>query len=194
MAYLDMTNSSHQCPSTLRVCTDLGVRFCAVGELDRSCSTVLYDTIGLRYSQVCGMVTGYPARTISGLVRGPQTNIDSIYVDGVSLTHGNNPRQHIWTFIAQENCGSTCNPLPFMEDDYFCDAFVEVRRGAFVVENPLWDGEDCGDRGCCTFNNPPWFYRQLSQPTTDNIEMRVCRDQNRDDEDISVDTVEIYVQ
>jgi len=24
--------------------------------------------------------------------------IDDVYVDGISLTHGSSPRQHIWTF------------------------------------------------------------------------------------------------
>ncbi len=28
---------------------------------------------------------------------------------------------------------------------------------------------------CCRFNFPPWFYKQLPQPTNDDIEMR-CRD------------------
>ena len=36
----------------------------------------------------------------SGNGRGVDLNIDSNYVDGVSLTHGSNPRQHIWTFAA----------------------------------------------------------------------------------------------
>ena len=51
----------------------------------------------------------------------------------------------------------------------------------------LWDGADCL---CC--NNPPWFYKQLPQPTTDDIEMRVCKDGS--DENIAITEIEIYVQ
>ena len=44
---------------------------------------------------------------------------------------------------------------------------------------------------CCSFNSPPWFYRQLQQPTTDDIEMRVCRDQERNYEDIQIQVTAI---
>ena len=37
------------------------------------------------------------------------------------------------------------------------------------------------------------FYRQLSESTTDNIEMRVCRDERRSNEDIFISFVELYV-
>ena len=47
---------------------------------------------------------------------------------------------------------------------------------------------------CASSSNPPWFYRQLSEHTTDNIEMRVCRDQPRSDEDIAIQAYEIYIQ
>jgi hypothetical protein len=43
-----------------------------------------------------------------------------------------------------------------------------------------------------TFNNPPWFFRELPQPTTDDIEMRGCRDQEAGSEDIAIESVEIY--
>ena len=47
---------------------------------------------------------------------------------------------------------------------------------------------------CCSWNTPPWFMKQLSCPTSDDIEMRLCSDQNRNDEDITVESLEIYVQ
>ena len=45
----------------------------------------------------------------------------------------------------------------------------------------------------CTLNNPPWFYKELPQSTTDDVEMRVCRDQDIADEDIRVELVDIYI-
>lgn len=47
---------------------------------------------------------------------------------------------------------------------------------------------------CCSFNTPPWFYKQLSEPIIDDIEMRVCRNEAAQDEDIAIEMVEIYVQ
>ena len=36
--------------------------------------------------------------------------------------------------------------------------------------------------------------KTLPQPTTDDIEMSVCRNEGRDNKDIAIETVEIYVQ
>ena len=66
------------------------------------------------------------------------------------------------------------DPPPFVGEDYFCDAgneeFMTGETG--LQTDPLWDGTDCL---CC--DNPPWFYKLLPQSTTDDIEMRVCRDE-----------------
>ena len=99
----------------------------------------------------------------------------------VSLTHGTSPRKHIWTFAAaldrsfdereSENsylpnfcpCQTNSEPPPFVGENYFCDAgneeFMTGESG--LQPKPLWDGTDCL---CC--DNPPWFYKQLPQPTT----------------------------
>ena len=58
-----------------------------------------------------------------------------------------------------------------------------------------WDGEGCGQfNTCCSWNTPPWFMKQLPSPTSDDIEMRLCSDQNRVNEDITVESLEIYIQ
>ena len=45
-----------------------------------------------------------------------------------------------------------------------------------------------------TFNNPPWFSKQLPSPTTDDIEMRLCVDEATASDDITVEKIELYVQ
>ena len=138
--------------------------------------------------------------------------IDDVYVDGVSLTHGN-PRQHIWTFAAglresramhpESTCPCTGNrgatlPPSFIGSDYFCEAGVIANTPTsptLYSNDPLWDGDGCIDTNpCCSFNNPPWFYKQLPQPTTDNIEMRVCKNEDASNEDVAIEIVEIYIQ
>ncbi len=45
----------------------------------------------------------------------------------------------------------------------------------FYAADPLWDGQDCGPTStCCIFNNPPWFCKQLPQPTNTDLEVRLC--------------------
>ena len=132
-------------------------------------------------------------------------------MDGVSLTRGTS-KQHIWTFAGatsenNENPMSKCScintnissmvphPPSYVGNDYFCDTAVEhtADTSIFYADDPLWDGAGCGPQNtCCSFNNPPWFYKQLPQNTTDDIEMRVCRNQGSDDEDIATEVVEIY--
>ena len=50
----------------------------------------------------------------------------------------------------------------------------------------LWNGDQCVGEA--------WFYRSLDQPTTDDIEMRVCRSQNQFDEDFRINLVELYIR
>ena len=146
-------------------------------------------------------------------MRGSSPGIEGNYVDGISLTHGH-PRHHIWTFAAgldelgashpELNCpctntitASQATPPPdFVDNDYFCDTGAS---GTFSVifyrADPLWDGAGCGPLNtCCSFNNPPWFFKQLSRPTTGDIEMRLCRDQSAGNENIFVEIVDIFIQ
>ena len=61
--------------------------------------------------------------------------------------------------------------------------------------DPLWDGEGCGDTStCCEFNSPPWFCRDLPESTTDDIELRLCSDQDISNEDTGIEIVNIYTQ
>jgi hypothetical protein len=155
---------------------------------------------------VCGRIIGYQFGSPEAYNTGSSIDSNSHYVDGVSLTHGSS-RQHIWTFAAARDevsgycpCSKTSQhflPPAFVGNDYFCDAGSATYAGhIFYADNPLWDGAGCGPQStCCSFNNPPWFYKQLPQPTADDIEMRVCCDYGPDtNEDIAIEVVEIYVQ
>ena len=66
VAYLDMTNTSHQCPSSLHQRTDSNVRSCAVASYGASCSIVWYESHDIQYYQVCGKVHGYRFNTLDG--------------------------------------------------------------------------------------------------------------------------------
>ena len=97
-------------------------------------------------------------------------SIEGAYVDGVSLTHRRNPCHHIWTFTSaqdeSDHQGSSIFVCPctnhqtstvqipnFVGNNYFCDT------------GSLWDGSWCGGSiTCCSFNNPPWFMRDISPP------------------------------
>ena len=143
--------------------------------------------------------------------------MDDPYIDGVSVTHGRSPRQHVWSFVSaayetaisygtQFACSCTNtnfnwqrHTIPsFINNDYFCDtgnAGPGVNVGTYYTDNAIWDGEGCGPtNACCEFNNPPWFCKTLPQPTSDDIELRICSDQSTSNEDTIISLVDIHVQ
>ena len=193
VAELDMTNSSTQCPTGLRSRPNSNIRTCARDLISGGCSSVTFFTSNIEFSRVCGKFRAYQFGETSAF--STSLSIDTHYVDGISLTHGR-PRRHIWTFAAAHDDTSLCpcnnetiQTPGFVGNDYFCDT-GNIRDG-----DPLWDGEGCSAGStCCSFNNPPWFYKQLPQSTTDDIEMRVCRDGYNYNEDVVIETVDIYIQ
>ena len=208
VANINMTNSSHTCPQGLNATTHHPIRVCGININGSGCSSATFEVHGIEYSQVCGKIIGYQDRIPDGF-RSVRQGIDGVYVDGVSLTHGNNPRKHIWTFAAALaeshndcpclNIGPVTVPS-FVGNDYFCDTGTHVLINQFHLEDPLWDGRGCeSPNTCCSFNNPPWFSKQLPSPTTDDIEMRLCANyhhavHNLGDEDVTIETVELFVQ
>ena len=208
IADLDMTNIEQQCPESLSAHIQSGKRLCARKGSRGGCTSVNYPTQGIGYSEVCGKVIGYQYASTNGALRGG--SIDGPYTDGVSLTHGS-PRQHIWTFIsamAEDTrfTNSICHctdrnnqgrsPPWFVGQDYFCDTGNPRWNNVYRFhDDPLWDGAGCGPTNdCCTFHNPPWFYKSLPQGTRDAVEMRICRDSVSSNEDVYIEKVDIYIR
>ena len=192
---LDMNITSHQCPNGLSQRTDGGLRTCVRNVSAAGCSSIFLPTRNVNYSRVCGRITGYQIGTTDDFLLQQSSDINSIYVDGVSLTHGLSPRQHIWTFAAalrRSHCPCQLGHVPpsFVGNDYFCDSGTQEHASpATFYSDPLWNDADCV---CCA--NPPWFHQQLPQPTSDDIEMRVCRSDSNIHEDAAIQVVEIYVR
>ena len=213
VAFLNMTDPNQQCPQAWRELLVSGVRSCArTSTTSASCDSAFYaNTGGNSYSQVCGRVTGYQYCVTDAFGFLLENDTETFYVDGVSITHGS-PRQHVWSFaaaiseISTSNVACPCigdaNPhVPsFVGDDFFCDTGTVAGPGCRDIETdlitdfPLWDGGGCGPTGgCCESNNPPWFCKTLPQPTTDDIEVRICADESLANEDVAVGLIEIYV-
>ena len=178
---LDMTDTATQCPSNLMLNTSGNSRTCIPMNSNAACTSVYYPTT-TPYSQVCGMIKanasgspdGFEKHKFERPMATTNLNVSTNYVDGVSVTHGMDPRFHIWTMAFSINSGDcsceTNRPL-FVASDFFC------------VNH------------CMMPNTPPWFYKQLSDtPTNEDIEMRVCRDEARDNEDIAIEAIEFYIQ
>jgi len=136
-------------------------------------------------------------------------------VDGVSITYGIKwERRHIWTIVgttAERNQGTcdchgtkTSNNAvnripPWVQSDYFCETgTTTAQESVFYPLDPLWDGNGCGSTStCCSYNQPPWFCKQLSETTSENIEVRLLTDavpNLLENEDTPIQSIELYIQ
>ena len=95
VANIDMTNTSQNCPSGLSLTTS-PKRVCDITS-GIGCVSNDFDIHGVQYSHICGRVIGYQKNSLHAFYYHSR-GIDADYVFGVSLTHGQSPRQHIWTF------------------------------------------------------------------------------------------------
>jgi len=212
VASLNTSDPSQQCPGEwiLQTYSSEPRKLCGRGSSGGGCLSAVYSTYGISYNHVCGRVIGY-AYNSPDAFHGPQT-IEDPYVDGVSLTHGSpGARQHIWTFAAGllENLpanfirftcpcvGGTAAPT-FIGNDYFCESGNPgtTITNILYASDPLWDGQGCGSPPCCELSSPPgvtapWFCKQLPQATTDDIEVRICGNEGR--EDTPIELIELYI-
>ena len=211
VANLDMTDSSQQCPNGFILIsrTTAPLRTCGRPG-SPGCVSTIFAIPEPTYTHVCGRVIGYQFG--NAFAFSYAMTIITFYLNGVSITHGN-PKQHIWSFAAARDevttttthiCPCTRPELThtstvqrFVGEDYFCEtgSMSNAAGSTFYNMDPLWDGQGCGGTStCCSFNNPPWFCKQLPQPTTDNIELRLCHTASSTFADIPLEVIELYVR
>ena len=193
VAFLNMTDPSESCPSPWTLFTSGSKRMCfRSNSTGASCDSVMFSVTGDKYSQVCGRIIGYQYGSLHGFwpYHSYTYSINTYYIDGLSITHGQSPRKHVWTFAAgwsEIDNGGSCpcsSPTdqatipPYIGENYFCETGTMSSAGfnTLYPDDPLWDGEGCGpgNRCECTLHSPPWFTAQLVSSTTDDIEVRSC--------------------
>ena len=196
IAYLNNNENPVSCPDGFEVRSDTSSPpLCRRMNTSAGCSSVVYPSNGMSYSQVCGTVRVHPAGTPDGFDTF-DTKSEEDYVDGVSIAYGDSSnRNHIWTYTAAVTVRDStkgCDQCTYMKPsnipgtNFTCNT-AHCSDGDNCFSNTLW-----GNEAQQCFGNET-FYRQLSESTTDNIEMRVCRDQGRIDEDILISFVELLV-
>ena len=210
VAYIDTTRGPGQCPSGLEEHVNSTTNQRACGRsTDVGCSSVTYPAGG-NYTNICGRVRGYQFNSPNAFEGQNGNSINDSYVDGISITRGS-PRQHVWTCAAYWHegylnrylcpCGRTntsdySNVPDFVGRDFYCETAFTAQPGfdRTAWENPLWDGagSTCGTGGqcCATFG---WFHKTVFPSTSDHIEVRWCADQERVNENVLTELVEIWV-
>ena len=145
------------------------------------------------------------------------TTVDGVYVDGVSITLGQ-PRKHVWTYaiglnddfggadpdygLGYFNCPCTkvaaVGTPVFVDNNYYCESGNGaglIVHGTLYTEDVLWDGEQCNPgNSCCDRIGQPWFLRQLPISEKEDLEVRICQDQDEDNEAITVEKLQLFIQ
>ena len=203
-------SAGDECPTGWSKSSHNGISFCRSPSDNPGCYSTTFSTM-MSYTRVCGRIRGYQKGSTDQFIRqktNDNNNINAVYVDGLSITHGS-PRQHIWTYVAGLTghgnrrddcpCASTLGQAPpsLVGSNYYCESGAgnDYNVEIYYLSDPLWDGNGCSSGNtCCSNINLPWFQYQLSQMTEDDIEVRICRDEDFDNEGILIDILELYIQ
>ena len=197
------TSRGDDCPSGWTKITN-PVAVCIAPNNDPGCYSANFSTFGIPYSKVCGMAVGYQKGITDAFTS--DRSINGLYVDGVSITHGN-PRKHLWTYaigrsdrsnIQLRNCPCSVypgrSPPSFVHENYYCESGTVFAGQGYFTDDPVWDGKGCSnENNCCSDLSMPWFYRQIPLTISDDIEIRICRNR-ASDEDILIRELQMYVQ
>lgn len=215
-AYLNMTDRTHNCPAGTYLGSD-PKRLCR-RKIGTGCKSIFFPVHFLPYSRVCGRVIAYQDGTADAFWQYHYDNsvtLDDDFLDGVTISVGY-PRTHVWSFAVSNTeggdgaetiyscpCARTDVPTasvvpPFVEDEYFCEsgaANLWGQVGTLYLDDPVWDGENCPQNStCCQLNNPPWFCKDLGAEFRNDLEVRLCGDEDLGNEDVPLELIELYVQ
>ena len=191
------------CPSPLQLRTFGSNRLCEKNS-GNSCASVTISVDGQSYTQVRGKVAAYAYNTPDAFRRlhGAGSGINDPYVDGISITYGS-PRNHVWTYAASGGTLSayTCPEIgdaitkqpAFVGLDYICVVASKLvaKGGDNLFDVPIFT-----TLGNCVGDCPDdlAFCVTLDESTSDDLELRICTDQSKTDEDIFLKSYDFYIQ
>ena len=180
------------------------------------CSIGFEEPISRPFTRVAGRAVGYQVGApdaFFSILTSRSTDLEGPYVDGLSITYStptNQLNNHIWTFaagITESNTdliGCPCvggrdSSLPaFLQGRYFCESGVPsgvISSPTLFDSDPLWDGEDC-EAQCCTgsFATVPTFCATIEEVEGATIRVRICTDEPTTNENVAIESLEIFIQ
>ena len=208
---LDMTDTTQQCPDSWKKISS--PRPSCEKKSNAPCDSLNIPTGGATYQAICGRFRGYQVGSTDGFKKyndNINTNIETYYVDGVTVTYGPpGKRRHVFTYasgfiesidLCSCPCAQGAAPPSFVGSDYYCESGNPIMAvpGAEDVfySDLLWDGQQCGrnESTCCNSSNLPWFCKKFPTPITEDLEVRICTDEEIDSENVAIEFFELYIQ
>ena len=205
------TSRGDDCPKGWNKITANNIDMCRSPSDSAGYYPTIFSVHNVGYNKICGKVKGYQKGSLSAFGDVVIPSLDNQYVEGISITLGN-PRKHVWTYAVglsddgnhaggAHNCPCARHqgtaPPSFVGEHYYCESgnTGHYSDSQYYTEDPLWDGAGCSaNNNCCTSTDQPWFFRQLTMKKQDNIEARLCTNQEFADEAVLVEQIQLYVQ
>ena len=96
------------------------------------------------------------------------------------------------TWVANYPCNTPPGQFApsFVGSDFYCESGnpnTTYIIGHLYSEDPLWDGEQCEGECCSNGKSPPWFSVEFPNPTSDDIEVRICCGEGTHVDDVAID-------
>ena len=191
---LNMSDPLQDCPSgwslqnSPRSCTQTTGPGCSLATF----------AVNNSYSEVRGRAVGIATGSIDAFQSHSSSRAGFNYADGMNIFLATATPQHVWTFAVDQvhpglprcpcsGSGGSYNFPAYVGSHYFCDT-----HGTNNAE--VWDGTGCSAATCCDFNNPPWFSVSFNTTYTQDIQVRLCTDEDFNNERVSLTELEIFVQ
>ena len=209
VGYLNMADPTQQCPNSWQTFTS--PRSSCGKKSSAPCDSLNIPTSGASYQTVCGWFLGYQIGTPDSFTSyaGLGYNLETYYVDGVSVTYGSpGNRSHVYTYAAgfmetsyEGSCPCAGGDIPpsFVGSDYYCESGNSGPAATyrdFHSSDVLWDGQQCGgdEVTCCNPPDLPWFCKTFPTPISEDLEVRICTDEDLDNENVAIESFELYIQ
>ena len=207
VGYLNMTDPTQQCPDSWKKITS--PRPSCGKKSSARCDSLNITTSGASYQMVCGRIRGYQVGSTDAFLDFAHIpiNIESYYVDGITVTYGlPGSRHHVYTYaagvvetkdVASCPCAGGKAPPQFVGSDYYCESGNPGPGwigGQFYSSDVLWDRQQCGgnESTCCNPPDLPWFCNTFPNPISEDLEVRICTDENN--ENVAIESFELYIQ
>ena len=193
VAFVNMSVSGSSCPPGLVQYNISNINLCWINDNYTGCNSAFFSNYGLNYTKVCGRVRGYQygnPHAFNCYINNANCFNSEIKTYGVTLTYGNNPRKHTWTYAGgyyEQGTSSNqcpCNngspymnyTIPFVGNDCYCESGINGNIYKKLSRDHLWDGKACPreEATCCTSPKMPWFVKTLNETANDDIVLNVC--------------------
>ena len=212
VGYLNMTDPTQRCPDSWQ---NIASPISSCGRKSNApCDSLNIPTSGASYQTVCGRFRGYQIGSPDAFQQwnyAIQRDIETYYVDGITVTYGlPGNRHHVYTYAAgvyelntsPGTCpctGAGAPPPLFVCSDYYCESGTLGPLSSYrqlCYSDVLWDKQQCGgnETTCCNPPDLPWFCKTFPNPISEDLEIRICTDEALDNENVAIESLELYIQ